>query len=130
MKSKIAITASVTMLTLGFASIAPTAFAAQGDCAAGYTCLWEDRGYQGGSVSFARYIPDLALWKLSNGNKANDTLSSAKQRGKYEATCLFVDKNGGGESRRMGRGTQWYDLTDHSFNDTISSAYFTGYKSC
>lgn len=129
MKAKSAAAASVALLALGL-SVAPTALAAQGDCGPGYTCMWEHQGYQGGAVSFQRYIPDLAGWKLTNGKEANDVMSSVKQRGNYEDTCLFANAGGGGESRRVGRGVSWYDLADHSFNDVVSSAYFTGYRSC
>lgn len=124
-------TIALTILgvSVGLTSTPPAA-AAQGDCGSGYACLWEDAGYQGGAVSFARYIPDLSLWKTTNGHKANDTLSSAKNRGVSEGTCLFKNSYGGGESRHMARGASWYNLADHSFNDTISSAYFDGFVAC
>ncbi|WP_136314281.1 peptidase inhibitor family I36 protein [Actinomyces procaprae] len=130
MKSKFLAAASVGLLALGAMSLTPASYAAQGDCGSGYTCLWEHSGYQGGAVSFQRYIPDLAQWKLTNDKKANDVASSAKQRGRYEDTCFFKHAYGGGESRRMGRGSSWYNLAHHSFNDVISSGYFTGYRSC
>lgn len=122
---------SLAVIAAGLGLIAaPPAAAAQGDCASGYTFPWEDAGYQGGAVSFARYIPDLSQWKTTNGHKANDTLSSAKNRGQSEGTCLFQNAYGGGASRHMSRGASWYSLADHQFNDTISSAYFDGFVSC
>lgn len=121
--------AVVGLAALGLA-VTPTASAAQGDCASGYTCMWENSGYQGGAVSFQRYIPDLALWSTTNGHNANDTLSSVKNRGISEGTCLFQNRGGGGASRHVPRGASWYNLADHQFNDTISSAYFDGYVSC
>lgn len=130
MKKRLISALASVVLGCGSLLLIPTAQAAQGDCAAGYTCMWEHASYQGGAVSFQRYIPDLSQWKLTNGRKANDVISSAKNMGRLQDACLFADANGRGEVRRMVRGAKWAGMSTYGMNDKISSAYFTGYKSC
>ena len=122
--------AALTIVPLLGISLATTAQAAQGDCGDGYTCMWENKDFGGGAVSFQRYIPDLSQWSMTNGNRANDTISSVKNRGNVNGTCLFANANGTGSSRHVSRRQQIQDLGSYGFNDTISSAYFDGFLSC
>lgn len=123
--------AFLAALPLALMGVTGTAHAAQGDCGPGYTCMWEHSYFQGGGVSFQRYIPDLSLWDLTNGNGANDTISSVKNNGSYEGTCLFPDAYAGGYGIHLARGHSFSNLSwSTNLNDEISSAYFDGYASC
>lgn len=123
---------SISAVLLGFGTVVavtPVA-AADSSCGAGHTCVWEDSWYRKGVIRFQRYIPDFSLWTFDNGRRANDEISSVWNNGNYEDSCLFEHRNGGGEARRITRGTWVDDLRSRSFNDRASSAYFTGYRSC
>ncbi len=93
--------------------------------------MWEHHSYGGGAVSFKHYIPDLSLHRLTNGKNANNVVSSVKNRGTSEGTCLFTGAYGRGYSLRVPRGGNVRNLANYRYmNDTISSAYFDGYKRC
>ncbi|QPL04573.1 peptidase inhibitor family I36 protein [Actinomyces respiraculi] len=126
---RVAVLAALPLTLMGMTG---TAHAAQGDCGSGYTCMWEQNyDQEGGGISFQRYIPDLSLWDLTNGHGANDTISSVKNRGSYEGTCLFPDAYAGGYGIHLARGYSFSNLAvSTNLNDAISSAYVDGFASC
>ncbi|WP_425321756.1 peptidase inhibitor family I36 protein [Actinomyces faecalis] len=130
MSRKVISVAASVLLATGALVLPSTAQAAQGDCGSGYACMWEHAGYQGGGVSFQRYIPDLSLWSFTNGNRADNAVSSVWNNGNYEDVCLFTGANGLGRSLRVGKKTWIDNLSSRGFNDQVSSAYFTGFRSC
>ncbi|WP_172120319.1 peptidase inhibitor family I36 protein [Actinomyces faecalis] len=126
LKKMASIVASV-LLAAGALVLPSAAQAAQGDCGSGYTCLWEHDQYQGGGISFERYIPDLSQWKLTNGHGANDALSSVWNNGVYADACLFDNAYATGQRTRIPRGTWYGSLRPFGMNDKVSSVYFETY---
>lgn len=129
MKKSLAAAASTLLIIGGLALPAGTA-AADSSCPSGATCLWKDAGYYGSKFKFYRYVPDFSGWSYSDGSWLNDTVSSAWNSGVSESVCLFEHHSGKGRWVKRAKGTGVSEMRYVDLNDKISSAYFTGFRSC
>ncbi|KHK97629.1 hypothetical protein LK09_10480 [Microbacterium mangrovi] len=114
----------MTLLAAGAISSAPSAQAAQSDCASGRACVWSAYDYHND------FLQGWAAWTycfddFNDGWNINDKGSSFYNNGNSETAYVYQYKNAGGPRISRPPKSGYKDLNTVHFNDRASSGYFS-----
>lgn len=133
------VAAAAFVALVGSVGLAGAASAAAGDCPSTYACIWRDANYVTGTsstagaahVKFHSCHHDFRLSTYAGTSiNANDSASSASNRGTQSSATFYVDNLYTGTSFTLAKGTGDGNLSDSSgnapggFNDKLSSGKF------